>query len=129
MNIRRSVTLGETLSKDITSIAQEKNQTQNEVICAALRLYRDYCYMGEKASVINEEILKAQQANNNLLLQQINRRTNQLLSELAIQSAITNQILAAELEVSPIDLETYRARAVEFLKINNRVFRLDEIVG
>lgn len=84
--------------------------------------------MDDKATLINEEIISILQASIALLEQNINNKTNRVLSELAIQNAIQNMILASELEVSGIDTDSYRKKAVEFLKTNNRVLRLDELL-
>lgn len=84
--------------------------------------------MENKATVINDEILNIMQASNALLLQQINNKTNRVISELAIQNAVQNSILANELDVDSVRLDNYRKQAVEFLKTNNRVLRLDEII-
>ena len=90
--------------------------------------YRDKRYMDDKATIINEEIISIIQANNALLLQQINNKSNRVLSELSIQNAIQNLILTNELDVDKIDADNYRQQAVEFLKTNNRVLRLDELI-
>ena len=48
--------------------------------------------------------------------------------ELAIQQAIICQVLAHELEINPRALDNYRRAAVEYLKMNDRVFRLEDIL-
>lgn len=125
--IRITLRLRDDLYKDIAEIAKDKGTSVNAVIEQAAKYYRDKRYMEDKATIINEEILKIIQSSNALLLQQINNKTNRVISELAIQNAIQNEILANELDVDAIKLDNYRKQAVEFLKTNNRVFRLDEI--
>ena len=49
-------------------------------------------------------------------------------SKLTIRNAIQNLILTNELDVDKIDADNYRQQAVEFLKTNNRVLRLDELI-
>lgn len=124
---RITVRLPDELYNDAAEIAKYSGSSINSVIEQAVKCYRDKCYMEDKATLINEEILKIIQANNALLLQQINNKTNRVISELAIQSAIQNLILASELDVDAVQVDNYRKQAVEFLKTNNRVFRLDEI--
>lgn len=121
------VRIPDSLYSDMVKLAEENNTSMNQTIEQALKFYRDYTYMGNKATFVNEELLKVIQANNALLLQQINNKSNKLLSELAIQSAIQNMILASELDVSSAAIDAYRKKAVEFLTINNRCLRLDEI--
>lgn len=113
---------------DITKLAEEQNTSLNNTIIEALKLYRDKKYMQEKASIINSEILEMIDGQRKLLSTTINNKTNKLLSELAIQSAIQNQILCAELDVNPVQLDEYRKSAIEFLQIQNRILRLDEMV-
>lgn len=124
---RITVRLPDELYYDVSEIAKYTGSSVNSIIEQAVKYYRDKRYMEDKATLVNEEILKIIQANNALLLQQINNKTNRVISELAIQSAIQNLILASELDVDAVQVDNYRKQAVEFLKTNNRVFRLDEI--
>ncbi len=125
---RKSVRIEENLYSDILAIAEKQNMSVNQTIEQALKYYRDMRYMENSATFINEEILKVIKANSDLLLHQINNKSNQLLSELAIQSVIQNLIIAEELEVNDLMIKAYRSQAIEFLKTNNRVLRLDELV-
>ncbi len=125
--MRITLRLPDELYNDAAEIAKDKGTSINYVIEQAVKYFRDKRYMEDKATLINEEILKIIQANNALLSQQINNKSNRVLSELAIQNAIQNFILASELDVDAVKIDNYRKQAVEFLKTNNRVFRLDEI--
>lgn len=125
--MRITLRLPDELYNDAAEIAKDKGTSINYVIEQAVKYYRDKRYMEDKATLINEEILKIIQANNALLSQQINNKSNRIISELAIQNAIQNLILASELDVDAVKIDNYRKQAVEFLKTNNRVFRLDEI--
>ncbi len=125
---RLTIRLPDNLYKDIQNIAKENGSSINYVAEQALKGYRDKCYMEDKATIINEEIISMINASNQFLLQQINHKSNKLLSELAIQNAIQNMILSNELDVNEIDADNFRKKAVEFLKTNNRILRLDEII-
>ena len=57
-----------------------------------------------------------------------NTRTNRVFPERATQQAIICQVLAPKLETTPRALEIYRRAAVEYLKMNDRVFRLEDIL-
>lgn len=124
---RVTVRISDDLHSDITNIAKEKGASLNFIVEQALKYYRDKQYMEDKATIINEEVINIIQASNALLLQQINNKTNRVLSELAIQNAIQNMILESELDVNSIKADKFRKQAVEFLKTNNRILRLDEI--
>lgn len=123
-----TIRIPDELHTDISAIAKESGASLNFVVEQALKYYRDKRYMEEKATIINQEIINIIQASNALLLQQINNKTNRVLSELAIQNAIQNMILESELDVSDIDADKHRKKAIEFLRTNNRVLRLDELI-
>lgn len=126
--MRITIRIPDELHSDITALAKESGASLNYIVEQALKYYRDKRYMDDKATFVSEEMLNIIQANNALLEQQINNKVNRVLSELAIQNAIQNMILANELEVNDLDADSYRKKAVEFLKTNNRVFRLDELL-
>ena len=115
------------LAEDVKSIASELRQSENQVIETAIKFYRDYHYMNRKACFINEQILQVIQASFRMAENTINQKTNKLISELSIQSAIQNMIIAGSLEVSQKDLHTYRLRALDFLRESQRIFRMDEL--
>ena len=123
-----TIRIPDELHADISVIAKESGASLNYIVEQALKYYRDKRYMEEKATFINQEIINIIQASNALLLQQINNKTNRVLSELAIQNAIQNMILESELDVSDIDSDKFRKKAIEFLRTNNRVLRLDELI-
>lgn len=125
---RITVRIPDKLHADISTIAKDSGASLNYVVEQALKYYRDKRYMETKATIINEEIINIIQAGNALLLQQINNKTNRVLSELAIQNAIQNMILESELDVNSIEIDSFRKKAVEFIKTNNRVLRLDELI-
>lgn len=123
-----TIRIPDELHADISTIAKDSGASLNYVVEQALKYYRDKRYMEAKATIINEEIINIIQAGNALLLQQINNKTNRVLSELAIQNAIQNMILESELDVNSIEIDSFRKKAVEFIKTNNRVLRLDELI-
>jgi predicted transcriptional regulator len=124
---KRTIRMNDDLAADVSRIAKENNKSENSVVEDALKFYRDYIYMKGKATIISDEILRVQKAGLDLLEQRVNHKTNQVLSELAIQVCILEQIIAGSLQVDPLLLPDYRRRAMEFLRTNNRVFRLDEL--
>lgn len=128
MNVKRTYRINDHLADDLTNMAKEENMSENLLVETAMRYYRDYYYMQKKATVINKDILKLSNAACDLLEQRINNKTNQILSELSIQVCTMAQIIAGSLEVDPLMIPEYRKKAVAFLKANNRVLRLDEIV-
>ena len=122
---KKTYNLDARLVKDVEAIAQAQATSNTAVIEKAIRLYRDYIYLEEKATFLPEQIQKTFRSELAMLEQRQNVKINKLLSELAIQEGIIAQILANELEVDLEMMHVYRRRAVEALRASNRVFRLD----
>ena len=122
---KKTYNLDARLVKDVEAIAQAQPTSNTAVIEKAIRLYRDYIYLEEKATFLPEQIQKTFRSELAMLEQRQNVKINKLLSELAIQEGIIAQILANELEVDLEMMPVYRRRAVEALRASNRVFRLD----
>ena len=122
---KKTYNLDARLVKDVEAIAQAQATSNTAVIEKAIRLYRDYIYLEDKATFLPEQIQKTFRSELAMLEQRQNVKINKLLSELAIQEGIIAQILANELEVDLEMMPVYRRRAVEALRASNRVFRLD----
>jgi len=127
--LKTSIVFNEDTKKELDRLVRERKTSQSQIIEVALRLYFDKVYMEEKATVINDELLQAVKGVAQLSEAKINAKTNQVLSSLAIEVGVMNQILAQSLQVSPLAVEQYRKNVVEFLRANNRVLRMDEVVG
>ncbi len=112
----------------IESIAAERSCTVTAIANEALKYYNDRYYLEHKASMLPDDILSAMRSTVNLLEHRLDNRANQLLSSMAIQLYITNRLLADNLDVSPEALEVYRKQAAEFLKSNNRLLNLKEVI-
>lgn len=126
--LKKTYRISDKLVSAVSRVAKEKNRTETAVVEDALKFYCDYIYMKEQATVIPQEIIKVFQASIALMEQRLNNRTNQVLSSLAIETCVVEQLLANSLDVSAGDVQRYRKKAVDFIKINNRVFRLEELV-
>ena len=122
---KKTYNLDARLVKDVEAIAQAQATSNTAVIEKAIRLYRDYIYLEEKATFLPEQIQKTFRSELAMLEQRQNGKINKLLADLAIQEGIIAQILANELEVDLEMMPVYRRRAVEALRASNRVFRLD----
>ena len=120
--------VSEEAKRMVEEIAAKENCTEAAVFENAIRYYRDYLYVQNDGAFITESVKRTVLASVNLMESRLNNRTNKVLSELAIQQAILCQVIAHELEVNPRALDNYRRAAVEYLKMNDRVFRLEGIV-
>lgn len=123
-----SIRIDESLDSDFDRISDETGRNKTELINEAMRYYRDRYYMQNKASIINDNILSAMQGISDRMEMRLNHKTNQLLSELAIQVSIMEQILGASIPVDGDVLSKFRQNAVEFIKVNQRIFRMDEVI-
>ncbi len=128
MPVKRTVRLSPKVADSVDRIAREKHRTGNEIIESAIKFYSDYLYMQEHATVIPQEIVKVLQSTVAMAEQRINNKTNQVLSALAIETGTLEQIIAASLDVDRGKLKKYRENSVDFLKANNRVIRMDEVI-
>lgn len=126
--VARAYRLSDETVETLKAIADKENCTETAVIENAIRYYKDYLYMQDDGTFISESVKRTFLASVNLMETRLNNRTNKVLSELAIQQAIICQVLAHELEINPRALDNYRRAAVEYLKMNDRVFRLEDIL-
>lgn len=126
--ISTSQRIPEKLLADIDAIAEEEAKSRNEIVIDALKLYRDATYMHDKASIIPKDILNAMESIADRMEQRVNQKTNQVLSSLAIQVMVLQQVVARSLSVDKTLLEDYTVNAVSFIRQNNRCFRLGDDV-
>lgn len=126
--VARAYRISDETVETLKAIADKENCTETAVIENAIRYYRDYLYVQNDGAFITESVKRTVLASVNLMESRLNNRTNKVLSELAIQQAILCEVIAHELEVNPRALDNYRRAAVEYLKMNDRVFRLEDIV-
>ena len=126
--VARAYRISDETVETLKAIADKENCTETAVIENAIRYYKDYLYMQTNGAFINESVKRTFLTSVNLMETRLNNRTNKVLSELAIQQAIICQVLAHELEINPRALDNYRRAAVEYLKMNDRVFRLEDIL-
>ena len=120
--------LNEKIVSEIYNIADECHSKRTFMIEKALEQYVESYRLQKKASLLSQEVIDVQKSLVDLLEHRINNRSNQLLSSMAIQQFVLCKVIAESLEISPDALELYRLQAAEFLKENNRVFSLKEMI-
>ena len=120
--------LNEKIVSEIYNIADESHSKRTFMIEKALEQYVESYRLQKKASLLSQEVIDVQKSLVDLLEHRINNRSNQLLSSMAIQQFVLCKVIAESLEISPDALELYRRQAAEFLKENNRVFSLKEMI-
>ncbi len=127
-SVKSSYRLDKNINCDYDLMHEESGKTKTELINTALKLYRDVYYSKNKATFINDNILATMQGMVDAMEHRLNNKTNQLLSEIAIQQAIIAQLLAYSIDVKGDVVAEYRKKAIEFLKVNQRILRLDELI-
>lgn len=120
--------LNEKIVSEIYNIADECHSKRTFMIEKALEQYVESYRLQKKATLLSQEVIDVQKSLVDLLEHRINNRSNQLLSSMAIQQFVLCKVIAESLEISPDALELYRRQAAEFLKENNRVFSLKEMI-
>lgn len=126
--VKKSYRISAETAEILKAIVEKEHCTEVSAIENAIRYYKEYLFMTNESTFITEDIKRTVLASNNLLERRLNNRVNRVLSELAIQEAILCQVIAHDLEVNPRALDDYRRAAVEYLKMNDRVFKLEDIV-
>lgn len=126
--VKKSYRISAETAEILKTIVEKEHCTEVSAIENAIRYYKEYLFMTNESTFITEDIKRTVLASNNLLERRLNNRVNRVLSELAIQEAILCQVIAHDLEVNPRALDDYRRAAVEYLKMNDRVFKLEDIV-
>lgn len=126
--VKKTWFIDTTTSEELERIANERQVTATTVANEALKYYIDRYYLEHRATMLPDDILEAMRSTVSLLEHRLDNRANQLLSSMAIQMFIVNKLLADNLEISPDGLELYRQQAVEFLKANNRLLNLKDII-
>ena len=126
--VKKSYRISASTAEMLKTIVEKENCTEVSAVENAIRYYKDYLYMQTDGAFISESVKRTFLASVNLMETRLNNRTKKVLSELAIQQAIICQVLAHELEINPRALDGYRRAAVEYLKMNDRVFRLEDIL-
>jgi len=125
---KKTIRMSDNLENQLKKMSEQQSMSETIIIEKALKTYFDFCFVNENQNMVNEEILKIIDAKNKVLEDRINNKTNQLLSELAINVNVLTQVLADNLELEKDDLQHKRKQAVEFIKINQRILKLSEMV-
>ena len=113
----------------IIQLAEEEDATQTEIVAAAVRMYRDQKACGRPGSLISQSMKNTLEGLCQMMEQNLNQRSNQLLSSIAIQLYVLQRVVSDNLQIDGNAIDDYTQEAVEMLQRNNRVFRMQEFVG
>lgn len=117
------------IDKKMDIIIQEKNiSSKNLFIENACKFYIDYLNQ-QGSPLLNDTVIDLVRSIMNTTENRINNKSNQLLSSIAIELGTLQMIIANSLKnVSEEQVKLYRDLSVQFLKTNNRVFRMKEVL-
>ncbi len=120
--------LPENMIDELNTLAKIQGKSRNELLVNACQMYLDFSAANAQGSYLPQWTVQQINGICGNLQTQLNARSNQLLSSLAIQLTVLQMILADSLEIEPAAVREYTVEAVNALKSNNRVFRMEEIM-
>lgn len=126
MKKRICVSLPENLITVIDSIAAKSGKSRSNAIAQAVKYYADEGFLSSQRAKFQNEIAELLAHRISQTEKTLNARQNELLSQAAVNLSVLQRIVADNLPVGSGDIESYRSDAVQFIKRNNRVFRMDE---
>lgn len=115
--------------KRLENIAESEGKSRNEIVRDACQAYCDQKLLEEPGSCLPKWAVQQIDALCALLRRDLNARSDQLLSSMAIQLTVIQMILADGLRIHRADVDEYTRQAVDMLKSNNRLFRMEEFIG
>ena len=127
-NVKKTFLLPLDTAIAITQLAEEEDSTQTEVVKEAIRMYRDQKACGRPGSLISQSMKNTLEGLCQMMEQNLNQRSNQLLSSIAIQLYVLQRVVSDNLQIDGNAIDDYTQEAVEMLQRNNRVFRMQEFV-
>lgn len=128
MSVERfTLRINSNVLKDLDHISNTHNMSRNLLIENACKFYIDYLNQ-QGSPLLNETIIDLVKSMMNTTENRINNKSNQLLSSVAIELGTLQMIIANSLNVSEEQVKLYRDLSVQFLKTNNRVFKMKEVL-
>lgn len=125
---KKTFRLPEDVTTALDALSSEESRSQTEIVIDAIRLYRDKAAINQPGSLMPAYVVQAAEAVCGTLQTTLNAKSNQLISSVAIQLFVIQRIMADNLQVSMADIDEYTQQALEMLKHNNRVFRMQEFM-
>lgn len=116
-----------TLEKLDKMVGTNGMKSRSDVIDKAINFYDDYLNNKEAGSYLCEEVQSIIKSNLNLTETRLGNRLAKLLSEMIIQTGITQKILTESLDISEEDVSRYRLEVLEEVKKNPTVLRYEKL--
>lgn len=124
---RFTLRINPNILKEVEHIANKQQISQSLFIERACQFYIDYLNQ-QNSPLLNDTIINLVKSMMNTTEDKINNKSNQLLSSIAIELGTLQMIISNSLNVSEEQVKYYRDLSVAFLKTNNRVFKMKEVL-
>ena len=116
-----------TLEKLDKMVGTNGMKSRSDVIDKAINFYNDYLNNKEAGSYLCEEIQSIIKSNLSLTETRLGNRLAKLLSEMVIQTGITQKILTESLDINEEDISRYRLEVLEEVKKNPTVLKYEKL--
>jgi uncharacterized protein YjaG (DUF416 family) len=127
---RVHVNLDENNIIKVDSFNKEHNiKSRSETINKAIAFYIDYNNNKEPGDFLAEEIQAIMTGNMELVEKRLGNRIGKLLSDVAIQLGIQQQIFKSITNLKEEDISLFRKIAVDEIKNNQRIFRYEDLIN
>lgn len=104
-------------------------KNRSELIVKAVEFYIDYNNNKQPGDFLAEEIQAIMTGNMELVEKRLGNRFGKLLSDIAIQLGIQQQIFKSITNLKEDDISLFRKIAVDEIKSNQRIFRYEDLLN
>lgn len=106
---------------------EHKIKSRSETIDKALSFYIDYQNNKEPGDFLAKEIQAIMTGNMELVEKRLGNRFAKLLSDIAIQLGIQQQVFKSISNITEDDISLFRKIAVDEMKNNQRIFKYEDL--
>lgn len=126
--IKKCISFYESTSEKLERYTEQHElKTQSEIVDKAVNFYLDYINNKEAGSYLCEEVQSIIKSNISLTETRLGNRLAKLLSEMVIQTGITQKILTESLDINEEDISRYRLEVLEEVKKNPTVLKYEKL--
>ena len=126
--IKRCISFKDDTVKKLDAFVEvEKNTSKSALVDKAVNFYIDYLTNKEGGEFLSREIKSVLKSDLNSLEKRMGNRIAKLLSELTIQTGITQRILNESLDIEDNDLARYRLETVNEIKNNQAAIKYEKL--
>lgn len=123
------VYLDDKLVESMDNFIKENNyKSRSEMISRAIEFFIDYNHNKKAGDFLAREVEAIMSGNLELVEKRLGNRFGKLLSDIAIQLGMLEQIMQSASDLSKDEISTYRKIAVDGIRNNQRIFRYEDLV-